>query len=322
MNDDMKLVEIDCLCGARDFSVVYERPYPRVLTDVDFNATTDRFDAYGRIVRCRGCGHVYTNPRPEPGLIEHGYAESADSEYSRESSSRAINAHLCLATIRAAVSSVRPPPVVSGGGTPSPETPGSGRLLEVGCAAGYFLNAARTDFEVSGVEPSRWAAAEASRRFGVKVHAGTLVEAAFPDTHFDVVAMVDVIEHLADPAAVLAECRKVLKPGGLLYLVTPDIGSLSATILRGSWWGLRPAHLHYFSRKTLDSFLAKNGFETQLCRSYGRMFTLDYWSSRLKNYPALVRAFVEKSIGVLRVRDKFVYINTRDSLEVVASKAR
>ncbi|MBI5882742.1 MAG: class I SAM-dependent methyltransferase [Elusimicrobia bacterium] len=301
MNDDMKLVEIDCLCGARDFSVVYERPYPRVLTDVDFNATTDRFDAYGRIVRCRACGHVYTNPRPEPGLIEQGYAESEDPEYGQEAPSRAINAHLCLATIRGVVS--------------------SGRLLEVGCAAGYFLNAARTDFEVFGVEPSRWAAAEASRRFGVKVHAGTLAEAAFPDAHFDVAAMVDVIEHLADPAAVLAECRRVLRPGGLLYLVTPDIGSLSAKVLRGSWWGLRPAHLHYFSRKTLSAFLEKNGFETRLCRSYGRMFTLDYWSSRLKNYPALVRAFVEKSIGMLRVRDKFVYINTRDSIEVVARKA-
>ncbi|MFA6317146.1 MAG: class I SAM-dependent methyltransferase [Elusimicrobiota bacterium] len=300
MNDDMKLSEIDCLCGARDYAVLYERPYPRVLTEVDFNATTDRFDAYGRIVRCRACGHVYTNPRPEAGLIARGYAETADPEYVQESSSRAINAHLCLATIKAFA--------------------GEGRLLEVGCSAGYFLNAARTDFSVTGVEPSRWAAAEASRRFGVSVHAGTLAEAGFAGGTFDVCALVDVIEHLTDPVAVLAECRRVLKPGGHLYLVTPDIGSLSAKLLRGAWWGLRPAHLHYFNKATLTALLSGMGFETLLCRSYGRMFTLDYWSSRLKNYPALVRAFVERSIGVLRVKDKFVYINTRDSVEVVARK--
>ncbi|MBI5625301.1 MAG: class I SAM-dependent methyltransferase [Elusimicrobia bacterium] len=300
MSDDMKLVEVDCLCGSRDLKVLYERPYPRVLTEVDFNATTDRFDAYGRIVRCRECGHVFTSPRPEPELIARGYAESADPDYSQEAPSRAINAHLCLATIRGFVS--------------------SGRLLEVGCSAGYFLNAARADFSVTGVEPSRWAAAEASRKFGVPVHAGSLADAGFAAETFDVAAMVDVIEHLADPGALLDQCRGVLKPGGFLYLVTPDIGSLSARILRGSWWGLRPAHLHYFTKATLTSLLEKKGFETRLCRSYGRMFTLDYWSSRLKNYPPLLRSFVEKSIGVLRVRDKFVYINTRDSLEVVAQK--
>lgn len=300
MADDMKLEAVPCLCGADDFKAVYERPYPRVLSEVDFNATTDRFDAYGRIVRCSVCGHVYTNPRPEPGLIAKGYAESADEEYAEEAPSRSINAHLCLATIR--------------------KFARSGRLLEAGCAAGYFLNAARTDFSVVGVEPCRWAAAEASRRFGVTVHAGTLEEAALPGGSFDVVAMVDVIEHLADPVGALSECRRVLKPGGLLYLVTPDIGSLSAKVLRGSWWGLRPAHLHYFSRRTLEGLLAEHGFETRLCRSYGRMFTLEYWSSRLRNYPALVRAFVEKSIGVMQVRDKFVYINTRDSIELAAVK--
>lgn len=299
--DDMKLVEVDCICGARDFSVVYERPYPRVLTEVDFNATTDRFDAYGRIVRCRACGHVYTDPRPEDGLVARGYGESSDAEYAEQAPSRAINAHLCLATIRGFVR--------------------SGRLLEVGCAVGYFLNAARTDFEVTGVEPSRWAAGEAVRRFGVNVSIGTLEDAALPEEYFDVVAMVDVIEHLCDPVRTLAECRRVLKPGGRLYLVTPDIGSLSAKVLRGAWWGLRPAHFHYFSLKTLGSLLEKNGFELELCRSYGRMFTLDYWASRLKNYPALVRVFVEKSIGVLQVRDKFVYINTRDSLELLARRA-
>ena len=275
--------------------MVYERPYPRVLTDVDFNATTDRFDAYGRIVRCRSCGHVYTNPRPEPGLIEHGYAESADSEYSQESSSRALNAHLCLATIRGVVS--------------------SGKLLEVGCAAGYFLNAARTDFEVSGVEPSRWAAAEASRRFGVKVHAGTLAEAAFPDTHFDGVAMVDVTS--TRPTLPRPRPRpQGPQARGLLYLVTPDIGSFSACAGPG---GFAPGAPAYFSRKTLLAFLEKNGFETQSCRSYGGCSP--WTTGRQAQELPRARAGVWRRASVSQGRD-VRYINTRDSLEVVARKAQ
>ncbi|MBI5209524.1 MAG: class I SAM-dependent methyltransferase [Elusimicrobia bacterium] len=298
--DEMKLSEAACLCGSREHKTLYERPYPRVFVPEDFNATTDRFDAYGRIVRCSSCRLVFTNPRPDDAFITEGYAASADDQYADEAPSRAINAHLCLATIRRFIR--------------------EGRLLEVGCAAGYFLNAARSDFDVEGVEPSRWAAESAARRFGVAVHAATLPEARLAAEGYDVVVLVDVIEHLTDPVGALAECRRLLKPGGWLYLVTPDIDSLSAKVLRGSWWGLRPAHFYYFSPKTLSALLEKAGFETALCRSYGRMFTLDYWSSRLKNYPALVRVFVERTISTMQVRDKFVYINTRDSFELVARK--
>jgi 2-polyprenyl-3-methyl-5-hydroxy-6-metoxy-1,4-benzoquinol methylase len=120
-----------------------------------------------------------------------------------------------------------------------------GRLLDVGCATGYFLNAARLDFEVSGVEPSRWAVDYARTRLHLNVTEGHLEAVDLPLEGFDVITMNDVIEHFSDPRAALERSAALLRPGGILYLVTPDIGSLSARVLRGRWWGLRPAHLYY-----------------------------------------------------------------------------
>lgn len=298
----MKLTTVDCLCGSKDFKVLHHRPYAgEGALAADFLATTDCFDNYGRIVRCRSCSLVYTNPRPDDSAVSHGYADSEDRQYSEQSANRSINAHISIATIRRFSS--------------------GGRLLEVGCAMGYFLNAARTDFAVEGVELSRWAAAEAKRRFGLPVRAGTIAGGDFASESFDVVALIDVIEHLTDPVRMIEDCRRLLKPGGLLYIVTPDIDSFSARVLRGQWWGLRPAHIYYFSRQTLSRLIESRGFEISLVRSFGRIFTMGYWVSRLKNYPWFIHRPLALAFSALDLGDKILYLNTRDTMELVAKKS-
>lgn len=266
----------------------------------DFVASTDSFDRYGTIVRCLRCGLVYTNPRPTADRIGRGYERAVDRVYAEEDASRSINAHMSLYTIRKLIS--------------------TGRLLDIGCSTGYFLNAARLDFDTFGIEPSAWAVEYARRRLGLNVRRGT-VEGLGPENGlFDVVAMNDVIEHVTDPAGALARIARVTRPGGVLYLVTPDIGSLSASILRGRWWGLRPAHLYYFSRETLTAILARAGFDVVLMRSYGRIFTYGYWLTRLRSYPAWVSRIAAAAVRILGIEDKFLYLNTRDSLEVCARR--
>ena len=295
------LKHVPCLCGHDDYRVLYDRPYALTSDHLgDFLATTDRFENYGRIVRCRRCALVYTNPRLEDSLIFRGYADSRDENYVEEASNRSINAHISVGALR--------------------RFRKGGRLLEVGSSLGYFLNAARVDYEVTGVEASRWAAEEARRKFGVPVKTGSLQEQHFEDGGFDIVCQIDVIEHVTDPVALLNECCRVLKPGGLLYVVTPDIDSLSAMLLRGKWWGLRPAPLYYFSRRTLTDLLEKIGLEIVLARSFGRIFSLGYWASRLKSYPALVHRPIDRVIYLLDIHEKLMYINTRDSMELVAKK--
>jgi len=289
-------------CGADDFDTLYDRPVrDREADDVgDYVASTDRYDDYGRVVRCRRCQLVYTNPRPRPEAILAGYRNAVDPDYAREDSSRSINAHLSLHTLK--------------------KFAHSGRLLDVGCSTGYFLNAARLDFEVQGIELSDWAAKYARDRLRLDVQNTGLEQADLPAEHFDVVTLNDVVEHFADPRGALVRVHSLLRPEGILYLVTPDIESLSARLMRGRWWGLRPAHIFYFSPRTLTALLRETGFEVELVKSYGRIFTWGYWLSRLRNYPAFVYRSVAFVVSAFGLDAKFLYIDTRDSMEVVARK--
>ncbi|MBI5240318.1 MAG: class I SAM-dependent methyltransferase [Elusimicrobia bacterium] len=304
MPDARPLEEVACcLCRGNRSRVLFHRPYePGAFSECgDFGATTDRFQNYGRIVRCLDCGHVFTNPRPAAPELLDGYGACVDQEYLAESSSRSINAHLSLNTIKRFVR--------------------SGKLVEAGASVGYFLNAARADFEVTGLEPSRWACDIARQRFKLDMLQEPVegLSRLAPGS-LDVVAMIDVIEHLADPTGAAAAAARALKPGGLLYLVTPDIDSLSARLLRGYWWGLRPAHIHYFSRASLGRMLAAAGFEVVRSASFGRIFSYGYWASRLRHYPAFLYRSLTGLIRAWGVEDKFLYLNTRDAVEVCARK--
>jgi len=298
-----ELESVACnLCGADDFHVLYDQPLRAPSPDDlgDFVASTDRYDAYGRVVRCNRCRLVYTNPRPRADTISEGYRQAVDPDYAREDSSRSINAHLSLHTLKRFAH--------------------SGRLLDVGCATGYFLNAARLDFETQGIELSEWAAKYSRERLRLDVVTAGLDDASFAGEHFDVVSLNDVVEHFTDPKAALVRIHDLLRPGGLLYLVTPDIDSLSARLLRGRWWGLRPAHVYYFSTTTLGAMLRETGFEVELVKSYGRIFTWGYWLSRLKNYPAPIYHAVSAVVSALGLDNKLLYIDTRDSMEVCARR--
>lgn len=299
---NIPLETVPCnLCGSSRERVRFETPSPwSAAASGHFAATTDKFGEYGTVRECLDCGLVYTSPRPVPGALLSGYEENEDSDYDSERDSRSMNAHISLAMIRR-------------------HAPG-GRLLEVGCANGFFLNAARMSYETVGVEPSRSARDYACGKLRLDVPAATMEDARFPDACFDAVALIDVIEHLADPLAVLREAARVTKPGGVLYLVTPDVESLSALVLRGRWWGLRPAHIFYFSPRTLAAMLEKAGYRVVESRSYGRIFSWGYWLTRLSNYPRMVTAPVEVLVRLLGIRDKFLYLDTRDSLQVVARK--
>jgi 2-polyprenyl-3-methyl-5-hydroxy-6-metoxy-1,4-benzoquinol methylase len=138
----------------------------------------------------------------------------------------------------------------------------SGRLLDVGCAAGFFLLAASERYEVAGVELSAFAAQYAREEFGLQVFTGELADTRFDDGAFDVVTLWDVIEHVLEPRAVIAEAARVTRPDGLLVLTTGNIeGRLARRNLER--WNLMtpPAHLTFFSPSTLERLLNGSGFE-------------------------------------------------------------
>src|SRR5690606_19629035 len=101
-----------------------------------------------------------------------------------------------------------------------------------------------------GVEPSERLAA-AGRGRGLEVVTGTLPHAGLAGRKFDLVTVVDVIEHVTDPVALLRHAAAHLDAGGILAVVTPDLGSGTARLVGRRWWHFRAAHVGYFDRGTL-----------------------------------------------------------------------
>lgn len=139
------------------------------------------------------------------------------------------------------------------------------RLLDVGCSTGAFLMTARQlGCAVEGVEPSADAAATA-RGAGLKVFTGYLEDARFADDTFDVATLIEIVEHLRDPRALLAECRRILKPGGVLLITTPNAASWTAGVMDSRWDGLSlyamGGHISFFSPRSLQIIARRSGFE-------------------------------------------------------------
>ncbi len=135
-----------------------------------------------------------------------------------------------------------------------------GRLLELGCAYGFFLAAANPHYDVTGVEIAVDAAAHA-RGQGLNVITGAADEAMLAGlAPFDVIVLLDVIEHLPDPAGTLALCERHLNPGGIIVIATGDFGALPAR-MAGARWRLMtpPQHLWFFTRDSMRGLAASVG---------------------------------------------------------------
>lgn len=141
----------------------------------------------------------------------------------------------------------------------------NGRLLEIGCAAGAFLDAAQRErWRPSGVELSKSASAYAREQRGLDVHAGTLADTNFDAESFDAVVMLDVIEHVFQPSDLVAAVHALLRPGGALLMMTPNIRSLGARTQKSAWEAYTPDdHLWLFHRGTLGSLCEHNGFRVR-----------------------------------------------------------
>ncbi len=137
-----------------------------------------------------------------------------------------------------------------------------GRLLEIGCGDGQRLALFKSrGWIVEGQEVDQKAAGQVRDRFGIKVHSGKIEDLGLGEAEYDAVVMNHVVEHVHDPVGLLMECRRLLKPGGLLMAITPNIESLGHHIFRSCWLGLeQPRHLRLFSGKALRSCAERAGY--------------------------------------------------------------
>jgi SAM-dependent methyltransferase len=224
------------------------------------------------ILECRACGLAFWNPAPDFCVEEvydaayfadakagHGYDDYRDLEpVLRRNFSRR------LARI--------------------PRPRAGARLLDIGAAFGFAVAEAQAaGWAAMGLEISAVAAAQASRTAAGRVVVANALSTPFASQRFDAVTLWDVLEHLPDPHAAMAEAARLLRSGGRLVLTTGDVGSLAAR-LSGPRWHLYtiPEHLFFFSRRSLRLLLEAHGFRIESERAESSVYTLGYVVERLR----------------------------------------
>jgi SAM-dependent methyltransferase len=165
-----------------------------------------------------------------------------------------------------------------------------GRLLDVGAAAGFFVDEARArGWDASGIDVAQPMVDWGRRELSAPLERATLATSDLPAGSLDAVTMWDYLEHSIDPAADLERTRELLRPGGVLALSTGDAATFVARASGRRWHLLTPRHHNFFfTAATLSQLLAREGFE---------VVTLDHRGSR---YP--LRYLVHKARTLVRLR--------------------
>jgi len=238
-----------------------------------------QFDRNGyHIHLCRECNVEFAFPQPTDTELASIYTSSYFLGSESESAARQVaqmkraTAKLYLDAIAQFIDVQRP------------------RLLELGCGSGDFLvEAQHRGFGAEGLEYSEHAAQVANSRLGRNaVLVGSVDTADLPSQGYDVVAGFDVIEHVRSPKHSVRSIYSLLKPRGIVAIVTPSLDSWSRRVLGRHWMEYKPEHITYLSRKSLRRLLEGAGFmEFHFVPNY-KVLTFDYIVRHFDRFPVPV----------------------------------
>jgi SAM-dependent methyltransferase len=269
------------------------------------------------IVTCRACGLVYVTPRLSGQALLDVYDESywlSQNPKQRGYADYKSESALYLKTYEKRMKLV------------SRFLPPNARVLDVGCAAGYFLRVCQErGHDVHGVELSQAIAIEAQKALGAeRIHIGTLDDAAaamdYRPESFDLVTLWDVIEHVPDPQSVLSKIHELIAPNGRLLLETQNVASRWARLLGSRWHHYKhDEHLYHFSPRTITRLLTDCGFRVlDIGSAYAGKYVsfgfLAERAGRLGRIPGLLA----KPLSLLRRCN--LYVNPHDEIIVVAER--
>ncbi len=198
-----------------------------------------------------------------------------------------------------------------------------GKLLDIGCATGFFLElATEHGWKVQGLELAKFAHEYATKKLKLPVLNKTLEDAKFKEESFEAVSLFDVVEHLPNPKSTVKEVHRVLKKGGVFAITTPNIGSLVAKMLGKNWEEVRRVreHIYFFSEKTLKRMLEESGFEVLRVETAGRYFSVHEAIERGKLYDRLVFGVAEKIVRAFGMDKMKVYVDPRYKMTIYARK--
>jgi SAM-dependent methyltransferase len=270
--------EITCnLCGAHDARVLFRKD------STDF-------------LQCRQCGLEWVHPLPDMDKMRELY--SSPKYYNTDNISQygyseyVRNKHLYVNLFNRRLDELL---LYTGGKR--------GRLLDVGCATGTLLELARLrGWDVNGVDISEYATGIARDYYCLDVFTGELRDAEYGEGQFDVVVMDDLIEHVADPAALVRESRRILRPGGILTVNTPNRSGLWHLLMGRRWFHYRQMeHTFFFSPTVMTDLLERDGFKVLEIHSSSKIIDLNYAFGRLRYYNMALSDLLSRTVGRLLV---------------------
>jgi 2-polyprenyl-3-methyl-5-hydroxy-6-metoxy-1,4-benzoquinol methylase len=250
------------------------------LTDLVYRRAPGRWQLF----QCAGCGAAYLDPRPTQATIGRAYAEffthpPAMVDDASPSLSKRLKRALRNGYINGRLHT-HFKPATRLGSMVIPVFPGkkreidfslrslpplaglaSRKLLDVGSGNGDFLKTASDiGWDAMGVESDATAARQAQSR-GLRATSGRFEDIELPERAFDVITLSHVVEHLHDPVGMLRKALQLLKPGGQIWIATPNLDGAGHARFRSNWIGLdSPRHLVLFNRASLMDTLARAGF--------------------------------------------------------------
>jgi SAM-dependent methyltransferase len=243
--------------------------------DFEYRTSPDSFLA----VQCRRCGLVYLDKRPaesELGRIYpddyHAFVFSAENFGFVYRVRRRLEARRLLRAAKG--------------------LPRDARVLDVGCGDGFHLGLlqeyGKRGWRLEGVDSDHRAVRRAGEA-GLTVHEGTVQDVELETDAFDLVLLIQTIEHVGDPGAVLRRIHDLLRPGGRLLIVTDNTGSLDFTIFKRRHWGGYhfPRHWNLFNGRALRLLAEQSGFAVETLTTmvspvnwvYSVRNTLDDWGA-------------------------------------------
>jgi SAM-dependent methyltransferase len=271
---------ISCpLCGCAQFTLVCKRPNVNMMLFREIFAE--------KVVECRACGFVCTNPQAASEALEKYYSE----DYLLEGLNvpRSVEEFLGEEYKEIWFSKDRDLQLIL-------EQKDHGRLLDIGCASGTLLwLACRHGFAVFGVEVARRSADFVRNILGFDVFCGELKNAAFPRSSFDVVTMFHSLEHVPDPRQVIREIHRILASDGVFIGVVPNFGGWSSQKFGPKWIWLQPQnHYSHFTPESLGKLLEAENFTAEIRSEEGR-----YGDEEIRKYfdPAEVNEIVSQRKG-------------------------
>lgn len=258
--------------------------------------TDSRYGVTLTLHKCADCSFIFADENEIGRLTEH-YEQMVDSGYAAGAKYRAAQMRPLLQLGTAALPRAR-------------------TLLDIGAGSGLLVaEAAGIGLDAVGVEPSKYLVDSARRTNGVQLLQGTFPHPALSGREFDLVYLVDIIEHVTDPVALLACSARALAPGGVMVVITPDVSSLAARLLGRRWWHFRLAHVGYFNAQSMNEAARRAGLAIRSTVRARWVFPVRYLAERVSVYLPIgpVNRAAEKFTPLCRLYDCVIPLNLHDS---------